>query len=71
MLWRQGMGCQCPGETLSSRLSGKDAQSWQHNPACLHASFATPACLGDHTISLLLLVHTGPGSQVAFSRSLP
>ena len=32
------MGCQCPGETLSPRLAGKDAQSWQTNPACLHAA---------------------------------
>ena len=38
MLGRQGMGCQCPGETLSPRLAGKDAQSWQPNPACLHAA---------------------------------
>lgn len=32
------MRCQCPGETLSPRLAGKDAQSWQPNPACLHAT---------------------------------
>lgn len=38
------MGCQCPGETLSPRLAGKDAQSWQPNPACLHtASLLLPA----------------------------
>lgn len=47
MLGRQGMGCQCPGETPSSRLAGKDVQSWQLNPACLLAA-AVAACLGEH-----------------------
>lgn len=28
------MGHQCPGKTLSRRLAGKNAQSWQPNPVC-------------------------------------
>lgn len=38
-LGRQGMSHQCPGETPSPRLAGKDAQSWQPNSACLHSTF--------------------------------